>query len=517
MKSLAVAVLAVCFAAAVSAQLTPGAVIKSGEPFPVVADFNGDGLDDLIQERNVLLNDGSAFTGSVAPIALRTLEKIVTVCDVNGDHLPDLITVETSAGVPPSVDPTGGVRSGPRNRLYISDKTRHYGAPIELPSGPQPYVADADGDGKDDLVLFNDIRPDTFRTLSTEATILRSKGDGTFESLPTLTVGASPQVYPDSHLLTGDIDHDGITDIVIRAVDDLIILHGQGGGKFAVENRYLPQNLEEYGWWSARLADIDGDNNLDIVLPIQRGVRVFFGDGHGNFPRTSKAAIAKQHDAVGLPFMLPITPDQLNQPRDLAVGHFTRNDRSQIAGGTGEGDIVLIGYEEGSLHEILRTQTEFWEPTVRSGAFRAPGHADIYTMGTYLWGAMYPRPRLFYADGSASTDTTSVRPVGRMRVSRPVSAVTTNLRIHIQGECMTDSNERWSFARDGVFGHSQAGDTTFEGVFEGSQLYFRIRAPYTKYPAVGVLTQTNGVYSGSAEVLTASCGVKIMTVTATPE
>lgn len=519
MKSLAVAVLAVSFATAVTAQLTPGTVIKSGEPFPVVADFNGDGLDDLVQEKSVLINDGAAFTTEVKPIKLRMLERIVGVADVNGDHIPDLITMTTSAGVPPSVDPTGGARTGPLYRLYIGDSSRNYGPSIDIITGPQPYVADVDGDGKDDFLLLNDIRPDTFRTVYTEVTILRSRGDGTFEVLPAFRIPPEAQIYPDYRVPAGDIDHDGITDLVIRCVNDLVVLHGEGGGRFTVESRYLPMSLE-YGWWSTRLADIDGDSNLDVVIPIQRGVRVFFGDGHGNFPRMSKAPIAKEHDAVGLPFMLPITPDQLNQPRDLAVGHFTRNDRSQIAGGTGEGDIALIGYEDGSLHEILRTRTEFWAPTVRPGTFRTPGHADVYAMGTYIWGDIYPRPRLFYAENKSAEPVSTTPRTGRTRAVRPsapANGVTTTYRMQISGDCISEPTNRWAFSRDGIFGRAQGGETTIDAVFDGSLIYFRVTAPYAKQPAVGILTEANGLYSGTAEVVTTSCGVKTLTVTATPE
>jgi hypothetical protein len=56
MRTVATSILTAFIACAAVAQLTPGVVVRSGEPFPIVADFNGDGLDDLIQERTVLLN-----------------------------------------------------------------------------------------------------------------------------------------------------------------------------------------------------------------------------------------------------------------------------------------------------------------------------------------------------------------------------------------------------------------------------------------------------------------------------
>ena len=57
-----------------------------------------------------------------------------------------------------------------------------------------------------------------------------------------------------------------------------------------------------FGWWSTRLADVDGDSNPDVILPGFRNIRVLFDDGRGNF---------------------------------------TRSDQRQIVAGMGEGDIVV--------------------------------------------------------------------------------------------------------------------------------------------------------------------------------
>lgn len=48
--------------------------------------------------------------------------------------------------------------------------------------------------------------------------------------------------------------------------NDLVILRGTGGGRFAVETRHLPSN-RNFGSQSARLGDIDGDGNLDVPGP----------------------------------------------------------------------------------------------------------------------------------------------------------------------------------------------------------------------------------------------------------
>src|SRR6266568_1945589 len=287
-------VAAVCFsfltlASTAIAQLTPGAKVPLGEPFPIVADFNHDGLDDLIQERNVIVNDGTSLS-TVYDLGLPAGEKVWGVLDVNGDHNLDLLTI--AGGFPAQQQPT--------YRLYIGDGTGRFGKPVNVVTGPRPYVSDVDGDGKDDLVVLAPFF-EGIRDTATDVTILRSRGDGTFETLPSFRIARSPQVYPDYRIQTGDIDHDGLPDLIIRCPTDLVILHGRGGGRFDVEDQSMLQDVDEYGWWSMKLADIDGDSNLDIVLVARHKIRVLFGNGRGMFADTTTASIPKFHEADPMP------------------------------------------------------------------------------------------------------------------------------------------------------------------------------------------------------------------------
>lgn len=510
MRLAALSALTLLLTSTAVAQLTPGYVVRSGEPFPIVADFNGDGLDDLIQERNVILNNGTSLS-EVHDLGLPALEKVIGVLDVNGDHRLDLLTMTQAIMVPPSIDPNA--RPGdPVYRVYIADAQRHYGNPIIVASGPQLYVADANGDGRDDLFTFADVR-NGVRSVATDVTIALSNGDGTFQKLPPFRINGTPQIWaPDYRVLAGDLNHDGITDLVIRCPDDLHVLRGLGNGRFAVESRYVPMDID-YGWWSNRLADVDGDGNLDVILAGMRNVRVFFGDGHGNFPRSTRVAIPKLHDASVPPQFTFLRVDEQNQPRDLAIGHFTRADELQIAAGTGEGDIVILGWQQGVLKEVSRTATEFWLLTVRPGTFHSGGLDDVYAMGTLIWGDVYPPPHVFNGvAGNGAAETVLAMPM-RGRASRPATtAHDTTMQLHISGDCVSEAGEHWSFAREGIFGVAQQGQTKIETVFDGSKIYFRVTAPYTVEGAKGTLTESNGTYSGTADVLT-PCGWKKLNVT----
>jgi len=507
MRLAAVSILALSLTSAALADLTPGSTVTTGAPFPIVADFNGDGLDDLIQERNVVINNGNGLT-EVRDLGFEG-EKVVGVLDVNGDHRLDLLTVGTPVLVPaPWPQPT---TQGPGYRLYIANAARRYPTAIAISSGARPYVADVDADGKDDFVILADVRADGMRTTGTDVTVLRSRGDGTFDRLETFRIAPDFQIMPDYRVLSGDVNHDGLTDLVIRCVNDLVVLRGTGGGRFAVDTRHLPSN-RNFGSQSARLGDVDGDSNLDVILPGYRGIRVLFGDGRGNFPRTTRATIAKTHEIdlpAGLEFLAPKT--EINEPRDLALGHFTRDDRTQIAAGTLEGDVVVFSYEQNDLREISRNRTEFWHTDVRSGSFRGEG-SDLYVTGTLIWGESWPKPRVFFGADQMLAPAASAVQGGRRRALRS-GPTDVDLRMQIRGECIDEAPAQWHFTREGVFGQAKRGETTIEAVFDAPYIYFRLSAPYASEPVQGVLTEENGSYAGTAQVVTA-CGVKVMTVDA---
>jgi hypothetical protein len=505
MRLASVCVFAVSLAFTASAQLVPGAVVSAGEPFPIIADFNGDGLDDLIQDRNVLLNDGSSFA-LARDLGLPVAERVTGVLDVNGDGILDLLTIESRQVSPPGQPEAPS--SATRFRLYVGDPARVYRTSIEITKGARPYIADADGDGKDDFLLMSDIRPDGFRTTATEVTVLRSRGDGTFGRLAPFRIAADVQIVPEYRILSGDLDHDGVSDLVIRCLDDLVTLRGTGGGTFTVENLYLPM---DYGWWGTRLADVDADGNLDVILAAFRSVRVFFGDGRGKWPRTTTASIAKVRDA-NVPATLPdLGVDRMNQPRDLAAGHFTRRDRMEIAAGTGEGDLVILAYEGGALREVARTPTEFWLLGVRGGTFREPARTDLYVTGTLYWGANMPRPRVFHAIERPAIEP--VRAAGRRRAVSAPARAQTEVEVQTSGECMEPYAARFAFARDGIFGLADQASTRIEAVFDGPSMYFRLSAPFALEPVKTALANAGGTYTATPSVLT-PCGWKTMTITA---
>jgi len=299
---------------------------------------------------------------------------------------------------------------------------------------------------------------------------------------------------------------------VVRTTSELVVLLGSGDGRFTVKSRYLPVG-DAFGSQSMRIGDIDGDSNLDVIMPAMRGVRVLFGDGRGNFPRSTRGRIAKTHDLIGLPAGI-YNGENAMQPRNVVLGHFTRGDQLQIAAGTGEGDIVILGYEQGTLREVSRTVTEFWFLELRGGSFHASGGTDLYAIGTLIWGENWPKPRLFYGPDELAAAGTAPRVSGRRRSAGLAPGMA--LRMQMRAECVDPVAGRWNFSREGIFGVAQQDGGTIEAVFDESQIFYRMTAPFSGETMYGVLEQADGAWSGTTQVLT-SCGWKAMTVTANME
>jgi hypothetical protein len=388
--------------------------------------------------------------------------------------------------------------------------------------GLQPYIADVDGDGKDDLVVWKAIFEPTWKqTIAADLTVLRSRGDGTFESLPSVRIPGFPQLDIDCRIPAGDIDGDGIPDLVLRTAygHDLVILHGEGGGRLRADSRYMPLTQEWLGA-ATRLADIDGDGNLDVVTTGQRLIRVFFGDGHGNFPRMALAPINQLHPVIGQIPASDSNPDMAAQPRTIAIGHFTRPDRNEIAAGTGEGDIVIFAWENGALKEVSRTQTEFWLVEVQPGHFhRSSNLTDLYAEGTLDWADSWLRlkPRVFNGTAGSAPAIVTQTPV---RHRTAVAMVPTRLLVKTHADCVADTSTHFTFLRDGVFGHAEANQIKAEAVFDGT-IYLRLTIPGLTYPVLSTLREgADGVFTstdGWAFIPCGGVGAVRMTVTATRE
>jgi hypothetical protein len=159
--------------------------------------------------------------------------------------------------------------------LLFNDGTGHFGAPTFFDSSCDGEwglgSGDVNDDGITDLVVgcVNDQR----------VSVMLGHGDGTFTVLPAQNAGGEPW-----QVALGDVDGDGHLDAALalaNSTDGGGILLGNGDGTFKPVQRYpMPGHTP-----SSRLGDLDGDGHLDWVLASYGGWlwRVYRNDGDGHF------------------------------------------------------------------------------------------------------------------------------------------------------------------------------------------------------------------------------------------
>ncbi len=137
-------------------------------------------------------------------------------------------------------------------------------------------VADFNGDGKLDIAVSN--------FDSKTIAIFLNKGDGTFQNpivspVQISAVGLGP-------LAVGDFNEDGKPDLVVATIAGLqadIVLLGNGDGTF----RQLSPIPASFGFFHARVVDLNGDGHQDLVTGNNGGISVFLGNGDGTFSAPS--------------------------------------------------------------------------------------------------------------------------------------------------------------------------------------------------------------------------------------
>ena len=159
--------------------------------------------------------------------------------------------------------------------LMLNDGTGHFGAPSFFDSSCDGEwglgSGDMNNDGITDLVVgcVNDRK----------VSVMLGKGDGTFTVLPAEDAGGEPW-----QVAIGDLDGDGNLDAALalaNSTDGGGILLGHGDGTFAPVVTYaMPGHTP-----SSKLGDLDGDGDLDWVLSsFGAGLwRIYLNDGTGTF------------------------------------------------------------------------------------------------------------------------------------------------------------------------------------------------------------------------------------------
>jgi hypothetical protein len=156
--------------------------------------------------------------------------------------------------------------------------------------------------------------------------LMRGERDGTF-------IEAATQLTEGSGLALGDLDADGHLDAL------LLDAHGppayrfarnDGAGNFSIGPKRRIPGRHGGELRGASIADLDGDGDLDAIVPLWDELRVLLGDGTGNFTPGSRLASGRD------PFATALADVDRDGHLDLAVtsgaGPATNPDHYDSAG-----------------------------------------------------------------------------------------------------------------------------------------------------------------------------------------
>jgi len=172
------------------------------------------------------------------------------------------------------------------------------GSPVVVGEGSGKLVlADVNGDGRLDMV--------TCHLLKHMATVQIGDGTGRFAA-----AAGSPIVlgYPPGDIKLGDVNNDGILDLVVTNSDrdnvDIFLGNGKGGFSLAPGSPFTASASVEFYTRSLHLVDINEDGNLDIVTANQRRntFATLFGNGRGGFAPGPAATFHSGQDHYAFAF-----------------------------------------------------------------------------------------------------------------------------------------------------------------------------------------------------------------------
>jgi FG-GAP-like repeat len=242
----------------------------------VASDLNGDGRPDLLWAPDdppypyvYALNNGD---GSFGPIVKRNIQTCgtgdATTADVDNDGDQDVLVANNRSGPSEFCEQVSRTVRVARNN---GDGTFQPDYGVEVFPGPQMAIgADLNRDGRTDLIAS-----------SSQVSVALGTGGGQF----------APHVVYDARgteLMSADPDGDGDIDILTAdgSTATAYVLRNDGTGALSQITPYPGEQIPGMAnGFAIALADLDGDQRLDLIVanPTGNNVAVHRGRGDGTF------------------------------------------------------------------------------------------------------------------------------------------------------------------------------------------------------------------------------------------
>ncbi len=340
------------------------------------ADFNGDGLSDLVHTTSsyattpgavtVHLGNGAAglddghFGPPSSEYFIGHEPRSVIVADFNEDGILDLAAANASGSTSGSTIShligrgVGGVGDGT------------FASPAQYPIDAIPArmaAVDVNDDANLDLVV-TDARP------AGRFWVFPGRSDGTFGT--TRSHAAAPDSDASSAgLQVADLNEDGIEDLAICAYnkDYVSVVFGSGGGVFGVPVAY------RVGRAPVRLAaadfNHDGVTDLACTLEGDRSVAILLGRGEGGVGDGSFESPTK------IPLGFPL--------RGIVVADFDRDGMDDLVVGMWVRSFLLLpGRGDGTFGPAVSFETVGNSSDLCVGDFSSDGRPDLAVVGLGL-------------------------------------------------------------------------------------------------------------------------------------
>lgn len=236
----------------------------SGAKLVKVADFNRDGLDDILELNStnlirVFLNSGNMqFDGPViVPNSSVSISQVL-VDDLSGDGYPDVVALDPDTG---KIFAWSWDNSDPSSPLFLP--LIEGGVSNELFTGGAQLKAiklsDINSDGLIDVVALADGQS---RILWIE-----NKGGSEFESALEI-LPHSDYDLPIHDFDIGDLDGDGDEDIILATDANVFFIENSGSDQF--ESMVSLYNDSNGNPFRLKIGDLNGDSRNDIIVSVER-------------------------------------------------------------------------------------------------------------------------------------------------------------------------------------------------------------------------------------------------------